>query len=207
MASETHSRVAAQIRQLAAKGRYHGKASELVKLFGVPFTADGVRVVEDALTAKGLATRPPLSADKPKQDVTVVIVADIPNAPQPSDADEGSKAAAGWYDDPEAPEMRRYWDGEAWTDQWSAAETAPTPSPDMIATRTGKVRVWPSGFLLVLGAVGLWFAETYKPTVSNQLGLNGSFYLKPGPYHVIALGSILLLVIGGIRLLMAIGRR
>jgi hypothetical protein len=61
--------------------------------------------------------------------------------------------------------------------------------------------------MLALGAIGMWFAQTYKPTFSNELGLNGNtFVLKPGSYHLIVIVSIVLLVIGGIRLVMALRR-
>jgi hypothetical protein len=67
-------RVAANTRTLVSKGRYHGKASELVKTFGVEFTADGLAQVEDALAAQGLASVPKLSLDKPKAHVVVKII-------------------------------------------------------------------------------------------------------------------------------------
>lgn len=209
MPSDGHSQVAAQIRELAAKGRYHGRAVELVKLFGVPFTVDGVRVAADALASLGLETKPAISVDEPNRDVTVVIAAALPDTPAGSgiDASASAKAAPGWYPDPAAPATRRYWDGEAWTDEWSAPETSiPIPGPVARPKRSG--RVWPAAVLLVLGAVGLWFAETYKPSVANDLGLNGNkFVLKPESFHIIVIVSIVLLVIGGVRLLTAAGRR
>jgi len=71
----------------------------------------------------------------------------------------------------------------------------------------GGPRVWPAGLLLILGAIGLWFAETYKPSAANILGLNDNkFYLKSDAYHALVIVSIVLLVLGGIRLLMAVSR-
>jgi hypothetical protein len=67
--------------------------------------------------------------------------------------------------------------------------------------------VWPAGLALVLGAIGLWFAQAYKPSLSNTLGLNGNtFVLKPGAYHALIIVSIVLLAVGGIRLLMGLNR-
>jgi hypothetical protein len=74
MPSDALIRVAANTRKLVSKGRYHGKASELVKTFGVEFTADGLAQVEDALARQGLASVPKLSLDKPKAHVVVKII-------------------------------------------------------------------------------------------------------------------------------------
>jgi len=116
----------------------------------------------------------------------------------------GPRAPAGWYDDPGAPGIRRYWNGEAWGDP-PATELDRHP---IEASAARRPRIWPAGLILAIGAVGVWFAQTYKPTVSNELGLNGNtFVLKPGSYHLIVIVSIVLPVIGGIRLLMAGGGR
>jgi hypothetical protein len=74
MPSEEHAGIAAHARFLAAHGRYHGKASELVKTFGVPFTAEGIQQVEDALASQGLAAEPKLSVNASKAHVNVTIV-------------------------------------------------------------------------------------------------------------------------------------
>jgi hypothetical protein len=74
MPSEAHEEIARQIRALAAQGRYHGPAVELVKLFGLEFTSDAVSEVEAALSHEGLASQPPLRAEKPKAHVRVVII-------------------------------------------------------------------------------------------------------------------------------------
>jgi hypothetical protein len=74
MPSESHIQIAAEARRLAASGRYHGKATELVKTFGVPFTTEGIHQVVAALAAQGLVSKPPLSQDRPNDHVTVVIV-------------------------------------------------------------------------------------------------------------------------------------
>lgn len=74
MPSEDHARIAAHARFLAAHGRYHGKASELVKTFSVPFTVEGIQQVEEALASQGLETVPRLSVDAPKAHVIVMIV-------------------------------------------------------------------------------------------------------------------------------------
>ncbi len=53
----------------------------------------------------------------------------------------------------------------------------------------------------------MWFAQTYKPTVANELGLNGNtFYLKPGIYHILMVVSIVLLVGGVIRVAMILSQ-
>jgi hypothetical protein len=65
-----------------------------------------------------------------------------------------------------------------------------------------RPRVWPSVFCVVAGALGLWFSEAYKPSASNQLGLNGnSFYLNPGPDHLITVAAVIVIVIGALRFL------
>lgn len=74
MPSEAHARIATHARFLAERGRYHGRASELVKTFSVPFTIEGVQQVEDALASQGLEAWPQLSVDAPKAHVTVTIV-------------------------------------------------------------------------------------------------------------------------------------
>lgn len=69
------------------------------------------------------------------------------------------------------------------------------------------VKVWPAGVLIVLGALGLWFANAYKPSPTNDVGLNGNqLVLSPTTYHTIQVASIIVLVVGVIRLLVAIGR-
>jgi Protein of unknown function (DUF2510) len=105
----------------------------------------------------------------------------------------------GWYDDPRAPGARRYWTGEEWT-----MPLAPEGSAD--DGPGGSIVLYV--FWILAGAVGLWLALTYKASASNQLGLNGnSFYLKPGPDHLITIASILVLVLGSIRLLVVLTGR
>lgn len=104
----------------------------------------------------------------------------------------------GWYDDPREPGARRYWTGEEWT----------APLEQEAQDGRPRRRVWPSAFWIVAGAIGLWFAETYKPSAANQLGLNGnSFYLKSGTDHVVVIISIVVLLAGVIRLLVVLNGR
>jgi hypothetical protein len=127
-------------------------------------------------------------------------------------SDQGSIAPAGWYDEPGSPGARRFWNGEVWADSWQHWNGEEWVWSDQRTTATTSRRVgsprpnvWPAGIALVLGAVGLWFAQTYKPSVSNALGLNGNtFFLKPGAYHALVIVSIVLLIGGGIRLLMVL---
>ena len=58
-----------------------------------------------------------------------------------------STTPAGWYPDPNAPGSQRYWDGNAWTEQMSAA--AP-PSPPAPPARAKKRRKWPWILLALL---------------------------------------------------------
>jgi hypothetical protein len=105
----------------------------------------------------------------------------------------------GWYDDPRAPGARRYWTGEEWT--------APLTSDDAGDARDRGSIVLPA-FWIIAGAVGLWLAQTYKPSASNQLGLNdNSFYLRPGTDHLVTIASILVIVLGAIRTLVVLTSR
>jgi hypothetical protein len=130
----------------------------------------------------------------------------VPPLTHPADGAEGSNAAPGWYHDPDAPDTNRDWDGNDWTDDWSAIE-GPAPSEAPAPEPRKKRRAWPTVLLVILGAVGYWFVQTYKPTASNQLGLNGNtFYLKTR-LRLIVVVSIVLLVIGVVRLLASLGGR
>lgn len=40
--------------------------------------------------------------------------------------------APGWYTDPAAPGLRRYWDGQRWTDSTAPGASSPTTSPQSI---------------------------------------------------------------------------
>lgn len=114
---------------------------------------------------------------------------------------------AGWYDDPDAPGVRRYWDGRNWTDSRVTTEGIPyQPVPPR--RRSGRpVGIWPAAIAVVLGGLGLWFAQTFKPSAANALGLNGnSFYLKPATYHALLVVSVILIVLGALRLLTALFR-
>jgi hypothetical protein len=78
MPSDYHLVVAAQIRGSAerAGALSQRRASQLVAMFYLPYDADSVREVEEALAACGLAPTRPLSPDKPKEQVVVTIVGD-----------------------------------------------------------------------------------------------------------------------------------
>jgi hypothetical protein len=103
--------------------------------------------------------------------------------------------------------VRRYWDGNAWTDSRVTTEGIPYNVPTTTKERVRPTSLILSAMLIIAGGFGLWFAETYKPSVANALGLNGNtFVLKPGAYHAILIVSIVLLVLGAIRLLTALSR-
>jgi hypothetical protein len=76
MPSDAHIQMATQIRAEAARsGAFpQRRASQLVELFGVDYTPEGIEQVKAALEHVGLATKVPLSADKPKRQTIVVIV-------------------------------------------------------------------------------------------------------------------------------------
>jgi hypothetical protein len=116
----------------------------------------------------------------------------------------------GWYDDPEISGVKRYWDGAAWTNSRVTTEGLAYQVPAQVPTsRSGPS---PTGLLLaavllVGGAVCLWIAQNYKPTVGNELGLNGnSHVLTPGAYHTLMIVGIACLILGGIRLVVALIR-
>jgi Protein of unknown function (DUF2510) len=116
---------------------------------------------------------------------------------------------AGWYDDPTLQGVRRYWNGTAWTDSRVTTEGIAYRLQEHERTRSGPgcVGLVLSGLLLITGGVCLWIAETYKPTLSNQLGLNGNkFVLTPGTYHALMIAGIVFLVLGVVRLLFALSR-
>ena len=61
--------------------------------------------------------------------------------------------------------------------------------------------------LLIGGGICLWVAENYKPSLSNELGLNGnSHVLTPTADHTLIIVGIVCLVLGAIRLLTALVR-
>lgn len=115
---------------------------------------------------------------------------------------------AGWYDDPEAEGVRRYWNGAAWTDSRVTTEGIPYQLPADI--RPSRARPSSTGLLLAAvlltaGGICLWIAQNYKPSLGNQLGLNGnSHVLTPSAYHTLMIVGIVCLVLGGIRLLTAL---
>jgi hypothetical protein len=114
---------------------------------------------------------------------------------------------AGRYDDPEAAGVRRYWNGTTWTDSRVTTEGIPYELPADAASRTGSTGFLLAAVLLIAGGICLWIAENYKPTLSNQLGLNGnSLVLTRGAYHALMIVGIVCLVLGGIRLLAALVR-
>lgn len=60
--------------------------------------------------------------------------------------DSTGQASAGWYADPENPQMRRYWNGEQWTDR--RAEAVPQKSGPSAWTIGRGVAI---GILAVIG--------------------------------------------------------
>lgn len=118
-----------------------------------------------------------------------------------------SPTVAGWYDDPKAPGVRRYWDGTGWTDSRVTTEGLAyrEPEPGQVREGPSAVALFFSAVLIIGGAICLWIAQNYKPTLSNQLGLNGnSHVLSSGGYHALMVAGIIFLVAGVLRLLLAL---
>ncbi|MER7899985.1 DUF2510 domain-containing protein [Streptomyces sp. NPDC096046] len=67
--------------------------------------------------------------------------------------------APGWYPDPHAPHLQRWWDGTAWTEHRRAPEAPVAPSPGGGTGRTKVVALTATGVVLVsaivTGAVAL----------------------------------------------------
>jgi len=76
MPSESNIDLATQMRvEVARRGVFQQRrASQLVELFGLDYTAEGIWEVDAALAHVGLGAKPPLSADKPNRQTVVVIV-------------------------------------------------------------------------------------------------------------------------------------
>ncbi|MGW3288302.1 DUF2510 domain-containing protein [Streptomyces sp. NPDC001002] len=84
----------------------------------------------------------------------------------------------GWYPDPSAPHLQRWWDGTAWTEHWQAPE-APVPGPGAGTGRAKVVAITAAGAVLVAAIVtGAFFmgqdddgdgaqAQTAPTTVSS----------------------------------------
>src|SRR2546430_2221243 len=76
-------------------------------------------------------------------------MADTPGQP-PRPEDAVPKPAPGWYDDPEQPGRRRYWDGSQWTHQFAGAGATGGP------TGPAQVRWWQRGLAVIgIGVLGL----------------------------------------------------
>nr|WP_280878198.1 DUF2510 domain-containing protein [Streptomyces pseudovenezuelae] len=58
----------------------------------------------------------------------------------------------GWYPDPSAPHLQRWWDGTAWTEHWHAPE-APVPGPVAGTGRAKVVAITTAGAVLVAAIV------------------------------------------------------
>ena len=58
---------------------------------------------------------------------------------------DAQKPPPGWYSDPDAVDVKRYWDGEGWTNERAARNPPPGTSPWVIA-----------GGILIAAAV-IWF--------------------------------------------------
>jgi hypothetical protein len=133
-----------------------------------------------------------------------------PSTPAKPADDSTGPPPAGWYDDPEAEGVRRYWNGAAWTDSRVTTEgIAYRPPSDVRPSRAGPslTGLFLATVLLIGGAICLWVAENYKPSLGNQLGLNSnSFVLSPTGYHTLMIVGIVCLVLGAIRLLTALLR-
>ncbi|MFF4253134.1 DUF2510 domain-containing protein [Streptomyces sp. NPDC001663] len=60
----------------------------------------------------------------------------------------------GWYPDPSAPHLQRWWDGTAWTEHWSAPEApGPPPSGGGGSGRAKVVALTTAGVVLVAAIV------------------------------------------------------
>jgi hypothetical protein len=142
-------------------------------------TVSGVRGGRSASSLRVTGVVPPHQGDEPADGghFASLSTADGPDAGTP----------AGWYQDPTPPGIQRFWDGSAWSSHRMTSEGVPIEEPEL---DDQPEPIWATFVLLLLGGAGIWFAQTYKPTFANQLGLNNNtFVLKPETYHIILFGS------------------
>jgi len=68
-------------------------------------------------------------------------------------------AAPDWYDDPDRPGQKRYWDGSAWTEHRTEyAEAASRPAPEAPAVRTADGQSFGLVVVTVLGGAAALIA-------------------------------------------------
>lgn len=86
---------------------------------------------------------------------------------------DAQKVPAGWYDDPENADQRRYWDGTSWTDD-RARKALPAPSAGGAET---EQRMWVllagGGLASIVGALLPWAVVRSGFGQASMAGIEG----------------------------------
>jgi uncharacterized Tic20 family protein len=104
-------------------------------------------------------------------------------------------ATPGWYEDPEAPDLLRWWDGENWSESELLSKPADEMNRNRIAVRARRVFFWALGVVVVFWLIPV--VLTFVP--SDEIQTAAVILNWVGFLPAIAL-SILAIVFGGIGL-------
>ncbi len=90
----------------------------------------------------------------------------------------------GWYDDPEAPRGKRYWDGSEWTEQRAQATWLRATYERLLPDRIAKVTFWGMSVLVVVIAIGAIANAVRDSKKSSEEAANALVIPIPPPAKV-----------------------